>query len=431
MENPIFNDFQAVSKADQKEKIISDLGDNKQFEDLCWHTAEGIIMQPIYHKDDAIPKNKHTSKSRPWKLGQYIQFTQTEECEKRIEDALANEVEAFYFEVGNHCEWISKVVNRLKGEDAFAYFVFNQSPSFEVIQQLNRYKNAFLLYDPYGLSLEGRFTLDKRATKFFSSNTSTFFVNVALYANAGGNAVQQIAFALAHLNEYLTQNNTSLNASKIEVLMCVAQGSTYFTEIAKLIALRTLAENILGEYPSQFNLNILALPLQRNKTRIDYNVNLLRTSTEIMSAILGDADVVINLPYDLRFNSPNHFSDRMARNQLLILKHESYFDQLSNVTQGAYFIEALVRELKQAAWALFLEVEASGGWLKQTHNNSIQNQINQAREEEQERIDQGKSTVVGVNKFVDETSLSAVKIQEQVDKVVNTNTPLNLSYTTP
>ena len=95
-------------------------------------------------------------------------------------------------------------------------------------------------------------------------------------------------------------------------------------EIAKSIALRTLVNTIAKEYDFPISIQIIAEPQQRNKSRLDYNTNLLRSSTEMMSAILGDADIVMNHPYDLRFNLPNLFSDRLARNQLLILKHESF-----------------------------------------------------------------------------------------------------------
>lgn len=425
MRKTFFDDFKTLSKSAQNEKIQADLGDSPQ----CWETPEGISLQPIYHKEDAEVEKGLTAKASSWKLGQYIQFTHSEECFNRTEDALANGVEVLYFVVKEQSEWIADVLLRIAGKETLAYFFFKQSPSTNVLEQINSYDNAILLYDPFGLWVECGTPLLPNDADHYIPKTATLFVDAAVYANAGAHAVQQIAFGLAQLNEYMTQFS-ALFEGKIEIVVRMAQGSSYFMEMAKLIAFRSLAATMLGEYPPQVELKIMAEPLQRNKSRVDYNVNLLRTSSEMMSAILGEADVVVNHPYDLRFNSPSHFSDRMARNQLLILKHESYFDQFPKVTQGAYFIETLIRELKQSSWTQFLAIESAGGWMQEIQKNSLQEQIGLTQQNEQALIDQGKSTVVGVNKYFDATALSAPMEERKENALDSLIQPLNLTYTT-
>ena len=425
MQKTFFDDFKAVSKSEQQEKTKADLGNNH----LLWETLEGIGLQPIYHKEDVSTEKGFTAKARSWKLGQYIQLTHVEECLKRTELALANGVDVLYFVLDKQTDWIADVFQRIAGKDILAYFCFKQVPSSNLLQQIKSYDNAVLLYDPFGLWVEYGTQLLPEQANFFTTYSVPLFVDGAIYANAGAHAVQQIAFCLAQLNEYMTQLSTSFE-SQIEIVVRMAQAGSYFTEMAKLVAFRCLAETMLGEYPLQADLKIIAEPSRRNKSRVDYNVNLLRTSSEIMSAILGEADVVVNHPYDLRFNPPSHFSDRMARNQLLILRHESYFDQFPKVTQGAYFIETLIKELKQSSWAQFLAIEAAGGWMQEVQNNSLQKQIGLAQQSEQALIDQGKSTVVGVNKYFDGTALSA-PIEERIENVLDSVIqPLNLKYTT-
>lgn len=425
MRKTFFDDFKTLSKSAQNEKIQADLGGSPQY----WETPEGISLQPIYHKEDAEVEKGLTAKASSWKLGQYIQFTHSEECFNRTEDALANGVEVLYFVVKEQSEWIADVLLRIAGKETLAYFFFKQSPSTNVLEQINSYDNAILLYDPFGLWVECGTPLLPNDADHYIPKTATLFVDAAVYANAGAHAVQQIAFGLAQLNEYMTQFS-ALFEGKIEIVVRMAQGSSYFMEMAKLIAFRSLAATMLGEYPPQVELKIMAEPLQRNKSRVDYNVNLLRTSSEMMSAILGEADVVVNHPYDLRFNSPSHFSDRMARNQLLILKHESYFDQFPKVTQGAYFIETLIRELKQSSWTQFLAIESAGGWMQEIQKNSLQEQIGLTQQNEQALIDQGKSTVVGVNKYFDATALSAPMEERKENALDSLIQPLNLTYTT-
>ena len=430
MQKAFFDEFIRVSKSAQQQKIYADLGEQSKDKILHWETPEGISLQTIYHKDDIGAEKGFTARARSWKLGQYIQFTHAEECLNRTEDALANGVEVLYFVLEDQSEWIADVLQRIAGKTILVYFFFKQAPSLKVLQQINSFDHAIVLYDPYGQSVESGTQLAPKEADNFILKTSTLFVDVSTYANAGAHAVQQIACGLAHLNEYITQLYSSSFEGKIEVVVRMAQGSSYFTEMAKLIAFRSLAETMLKEYPFQVEVKILAEPLQRNKTRLDYNVNLLRTSSEMMSAILGEADIVVNHPYDLRFNSPSHFSDRMARNQLLILKHESYFDQFPRVAQGAYFIETLIRKLKQSSWAQFLDIEAAGGWIQEIQNNSIQNQIILTQQREQELIDQEESIVVGVNKYFDETALSASPKQKEENTMDSVIKPLNLKYTT-
>src|SRR5690606_2264994 len=139
--------------------------------------------------------------------------------------------------------------------------------------------------------------------------------------NAGANCVQQLAYTLAHANEYLNRFSVEeippLKNSLMTVKMAV--GGNYFFEIAKLRALRILWAMLAPEYHLPTELHILAVPSKRNKTLYDYNVNMLRTTTECMSAVLGGANAIGNLPYDVLYHKSNEFGERIARNQLLVL----------------------------------------------------------------------------------------------------------------
>src|SRR5262249_6093456 len=156
-------------------------------------------------------------------------------------------------------------------------------------------------------------------------NLSVFAVDARIYQNAGANITQQLAYALCHATEYF--NRIPIRKP---VLLQVAVGPNYFFEIAKLRALRILFASVSKEFGAEPRVHILAAPTKRNKTLYDYNVNMLRTATECMSAVLGGADAVCNLPYDALYHKSNEFGERISRNQLLILKAESYFDKVSN-----------------------------------------------------------------------------------------------------
>jgi methylmalonyl-CoA mutase len=126
---------------------------------------------------------------------------------------------------------------------------------------------------------------------------------------------------------------------------------------------------------------------------------MLRSTTECMSAILGGADTIINMPYDALYHKDNEFGDRIARNQLLILKHESYFDKVSNPADGAYYIETLTEQLAEKALLLFKEIEEKGGFITQLIEGKIQKKISESAAKEQELFDTGKEVLLGTNKY--------------------------------
>ena len=144
----------------------------------------------------------------------------------------------------------------------------------------------------------------------------------------------------------------------------VSVGGNYFFEIAKLQALRVLWQSLTKEYGFQLTVIFLHNPVVVIKRFMTTTPTCLRTTTECMSAILGSSDTIINMPYDHLYHKDNEFGDRLSRNQLLILKNESYFDAVSNPTEGAYYIETLTHQLAQKSLDLFKEVERQGGFLK-------------------------------------------------------------------
>ena len=229
--------------------------------------------------------------------------------------------------------------------------------------------------------------------------TSQLSIDVSLYQNAGANMVQQLAYALVHANEYL--NHLIITDKKLEpsgITFNVAIGTNYFFEIAKLRALRKLWQALILEYKTNIDCHILATPTKRNKTLYDYNTNMLRTTTECMSAILGGANTISNLPYDAIYHKSNEFGERIARNQLLILKHESYFNKVNNPSDGSYYIENLTNQLSEKALNLFKNIEANGGFLKQLKEGTIQRKIKESATKEQLQFDSGKEVLLGINK---------------------------------
>jgi len=133
------------------------------------------------------------------------------------------------------------------------------------------------------------------------------------------------------------------------------------------------------------------MPSLRNKSIYDYNVNMLRTTTECMSAILGGANVVNNVSYDTIFHKSNAFGERIARNQLLILQDESYLNTAQQAVKGTYYIEALSIQIAEKALKIFKEIEQKGGFVNQLMAGVIQRKINENAKKEQAQFDVGEN----------------------------------------
>ena len=409
----LFEDFDEVSAKQWKQKIQYDLKGADYNDTLVWKSPEGINVKPFYHEDD-FKEDFQPIPGQPqnWKIAQKI-FIDDEKIANHIAlDALKRGAEAIVFTAA---------------EDFDPKTVFKDFP----FEQASIYFNlSFLSEAFYGKLI--KFFSEKKATVFYNidlignlARTGNWFhnlkrdheildhllerhstenflsVDACLYQNAGANIVQQLAYALAHVNEYLnhiasaSHSDSSLNEA--EITFHLATGPNYFFEIAKIRALRKLYASLAKEYGTNQTCHILATPSKRNKTLYDYNVNLLRSTTECMSAILGGADTVCNLPYDALYHKSNEFGERISRNQLLILKHESYFDTVSNPADGTYYIESLTDELAEKALQRFKEIEKGGGFLQQLKEGIIQKKIKESAEKEQQLFDSGELKLLGTN----------------------------------
>ena len=189
-------------------------------------------------------------------------------------------------------------------------------------------------------------------------------------------------------------------------------GSNYFFEIAKLKAFKQLWELLLKEYNySTDHVHIFAQPSLRNKTIYDYNTNMLRTTSECMSAILGGATTVNNLSYDAVYHKKNEFGERIARNQLLILQQESALESANTVVNGSYYIENLTHQFAEKALSIFKTIEQGGGFLKQLKDGKIQKKIEESATQEQEKFDNQEIVLLGTNKLSNQND----KMQEEIE----------------
>ena len=404
----LFHDFDPVSSKQWKQKIQFELDGADYNQTLVWNSPEDIQVRPFYHGDEFKGIAAVHTKASQFKICQNIFVHDLAKSNLRALDSIERGAESIRFTIHKETVDIAKLLENLPLEKVAIYFnlTFLSVDFVKKIEAFAQKTKAkiFCNLDPIGqLAKDGNWFATKEKTNFetlnllstATTNVSLISINGGLYQNAGANMVQQIAYSLAHANEYFNRI-TTINQT---IVFEISVGSNYFFEIAKLRALRLLFNLIAKEYNHNLDCHLLVSPSKRNKTIYDFNVNMLRTTTECMSAILGGADAVANLPYDALYHKDNEFGDRMARNQLLILKHESCFDKVDNPADGSYYIETLTNQLAEKALILFKEIEANGGFLKQLNEGVIKKKIQESANKEQELFDAGKEILLGTNKY--------------------------------
>lgn len=415
MSDFLFDEFNSVSAKQWKQKVQFDLKGADYNETLIWNSPEDISVKPFYSDEDlkGLPKTSNIEIAS-WQICQSIFVADVKKSNKKAIKSLKRGAESIKFIIPNETISIEDLLENLEKVPVFFEFQFisetfvNKLLKYQLDrgQKVSPENKFHIETDIIGnLAKSGNWfnNLNDDFSKFKSivNQTNSFTVNTELYQNAGANMVQQLAYGLTHANDYLSVINNDLNMETKQTLNVhfnVSVGSNYFFEIAKLRALRILWRTLAQQYQVNTKCHITAIPTKRNKTIYDYNSNLLRTSTECMSAILGGANAVSNLPYDVLHKKSHSFSERMARNQLLILRHESYFSKVNNVAEGSYYIETITYQLAEKALTLFKDIEANGGFLKQLREGIIQRKIKESATKEQHLFDTENIILVGTNK---------------------------------
>ncbi|APG59109.1 methylmalonyl-CoA mutase subunit beta [Christiangramia salexigens] len=414
MKQLLFQEFEEVSAKQWKQKIQADLKGADYNEKLVTKTNHGIDIKPFYSAED-IPANLKVSNPSNWSICEKIYIEKPENALERAKQKIEKGTEALEFIIPSPEVDVRQILNSLP-ENIELHLHLNFLDS-DYITKLNAFIKesshvVHLQTDIIGnLAKTGNWfenlQSDHKELDKVIANSSEFASSISidqtLYQNSGANIPQQLAYSIAHATEYLNHMD-NLEVSEefrqsFKFQFKISTGSDFFFEIAKIRALRWLYSSIAGEFNFNTNCFIYSQPTTRNKTLYDFNVNMLRTTTESMSAILGGADTIHNMPYDAIYHKNNEFGDRIARNQLLILKTESYFDKVGNVAEGSYYIESLTSQLAEKALEIFKEIEKGGGFLKQLKEGIIQRKIKESANLEQAKFDNSELVLIGTNKY--------------------------------
>jgi len=438
----LFKDFPKISKQEWEDIINKDLKGASYEKKLVWKTIEGLNFNPYYTAEDLknldfLNNQKDNNlQANNWLVVQDVIVERATDANRKAIELLSKGVDVINFvfkkdsERNRNERAVSKLINGIDLEKTQINFTAEDDVESlvymlgDILSKKIKDVRGSISFDPIGnYAFTGK--LENTALIFpfnFSKhavNYEIFKINAVKFANAGASAVQQLAIALSIASEYVdfaTDNGFTVDDISKNISFEYGIGSSYFIEIAKFRAARHLWSKIIEAYkPVNSDSNktkIHAVTSRYNKTIYDPYVNMLRTTTEAMSAIIGGVDSLKVEPYDAVFSEPTEFSERIARNQQIILKEEAYLDKVSDISAGSYYVENLTSSLIEAAWKLFLEIEENGGFTKATQKGFIHNIIKETTQKRDVLIATGRQTILGTNQYPNQEEKNvATKLQ--------------------
>ena len=439
----LFEKFPPVSTDKWMEKINADLKGADFSKKLVWKNREGFNVMPFYRKND-LEKINHMgilpgefpfvrgsrASNNTWLVRQDITVTDFREANLKALDILMKGITSIGFAIPDpETITVENIALLLKGihfDSVELNFIIN-GKARELVAALISViwssgndlssLHGTIAADPLGkLVANGKLcvTVDEGIDYLAELVKETATIpgmkcihpNGTLFSNAGAGVVRELAYTLSLGNEYMASMtsrgiNPDVTASKVNFTFAI--GPDFFPEIAKLRAARMLWAIIVKGYGPKSEdsslMTIHSVTGRWNKTLYDPYVNMLRTQTEAMSAILGGADSVTVEPFDTVFSTPDEFSERIARNQQLLLMEESHFDKVADPGAGSYYLEELTSIIAQQAWTLFVETENHGGFLEAVKKGVIQKNINEASAARRDDVAKRRETILGTNQY--------------------------------
>ncbi len=446
----LFADFAPVSTQEWLDKINVDLKGADFEKKLVWKTNEGFKVKPFYRKEDL--ENLKTTEALPgefpylrgvkksdnaWFVRQDIKVECPKEANAKVLDLLNKGVDSIGFNINKKdlCpEYIETLLEGVCAECVELNFSTCQGATVMLAGLLVEYftrkgydlskLQGSINYDPMGKMLaKGKdvsnyIVAAKTLVEIMKAlpKYRCITVNAIELNNAGSYISQELGYSLAWGNEYLNalvEAGVDATEAARKIKFNFGISSNYFLEIAKFRAARMLWANIVKQYEPKCDcackMKAHAETSTFNLTLFDAHVNMLRTQTEAMSAALAGVDSITVSPFDKAYQVPDDFSERIARNQQLLLKEECHFDKVVDPAAGSYYIENLTVSIAQQAWSLFLEVEEAGGMMEAVKAGKVQEAVNASNKARHEAVSKRREILLGTNQYPNFTELSEGK----------------------
>ncbi len=449
----LFAEFPAVPTAQWEEAITADLKGADYERKLVWRTGEGFNVRPYYRAENLeglrflgsqageFPYVRGTHAHNRWRVHQTVTVADASTANAKALQLLGSGVDSLGFHIAKADFSAAELDTLLRdihlpavdlvfcGEKMgrFADLVLAKLEKEGIAKEDAR---IMFVIDPLVKNLsskgdfcspDGKECFDRiaellRKTKDYK-HIRVINVSAQIFGNSGSTIVEELAFALSAGHDYLvrlTEAGLTVDEVARKMRFSLSVSSNYFLEIAKLRAARMLWANIVKGYNPEKNcagkMLIHAETSRWNQTVYDPYVNMLRGTTEAMSAAIGGVHSLEVTPFDRAFEAPTEFAKRIARNVELLLKHESHFDQVVDPAGGSYYIENLTQSIADEAWKLFLEIEEKGGYTAAYKAGVIVEKVKASAANKDKNIATRRQILLGANQFPNFTEVAPAEI---------------------
>ncbi len=412
--------FDAVSPKAWKQQIQYELSGEDYNSVMIKQTEEGIKVKPFYTEEDlpsyksfnknsAIAANKLDLPANGFLISFEIYANNSDMAHKKALWCVEKGCEKLVFLVQENIESPEVLLSQIPAH--IHVHLLLQKPTSLQVQSFSTYLNT-------KKNVLWRCSLDPLTHFFVRGNWWTsetqdlellslltnkiqlpiLTIDGRIFQSAGANMSHQLAHVLSHFTAYAVLLSESKLLSKIEkVYIQLHLGNNFLMEISKIKAFDLLWASLCKTFNIDLPYSICAEGATIDKTLYSNNTNSIRNSTQLLSAVLGGAHELICSPYDRIHKKSHSYSDRLAINQALILKHECHFESLNNPLTGSFAIEKLAYELAEKALDVYKSTEAKGGILAGFKNHEIQNQIQIQYKKSLEKLQKGTASLIGAN----------------------------------
>ncbi|MDE6536666.1 MAG: methylmalonyl-CoA mutase small subunit [Muribaculaceae bacterium] len=450
----LFDMFSPVSSEEWKSKITVDLKGADFDKKLVWRTNEGFNVQPYYRREDIeglpaietlpgeFPYIRGTRDNNDWLIRQRVYGKTAEEINSHALHVLDRGVESLGISLrGNlaveDLKVILKDIDLNKVEINVDCCAGKASAVAAELARLVKEAGAeeefrgSIDYNPFRRLLKHGLPFPKDVVKEGMAvyeavkdikGLRCFPVNSYMLNNAGAYITQELGMALAWGAEWMTlMTEAGLSADEVAARIKFNMGisSNYFMELAKFRAGRMLWAEIAKAYgcsDEACKMMVHAVTSMFNMTLFDSHVNLLRTMTETMSAALAGVDSIETLAFDECYTTPDEFSERIARNQQVLLREESHLNKVVDPAGGSYYIETLTSSIAAQAWKVFNEIEDKGGFEAMLKKGEIQAKVNESGVKRHVDVARRKEILLGTNQYPNFNEKGLEKAQEESAK---------------
>jgi methylmalonyl-CoA mutase len=397
-----FQEFPIPSREDWLERLSKELKGADIIEKLHWTADQNVKGEPFYQKsaDTESSGSIHELLKRDqnsWEARSFMSDSDPIRIRELASEAASRDMAAIEIELNNsiQLEQLDSAVN--------LHFFLSKAEHFSTSSFPQKSKCYWDILKSWAQNggFNNNEEADRADFRSFLDQNKTVLIDTAYLADAGAFAEQQLAFSISKASDYLHETE---NPSELRWNFRMASGSDYFLEIAKFRALRILWANLLeqGNFEVR-SMSLMACNSNWNMIQADVNNNLLRQSTQAMSAVLGGADS-LSLGIYNKNSGKSSSVQRISDNIQLLLKHESHLDHVVDPAAGSWYLEKLTQDLVRSAWNQFLQIEEKGGFEKALFSGYISEQILESQQAKSEALKNQNIVLVGLNMYADQKS---------------------------